>query len=117
MFPSAFRNGDAEAKRTTEENLLKGLIVKKYTEPLDQMFIDPDDSAYVIFNIHGYWFRCLKTKIPIGNNLFAYIKLEKVDGVGWKLSAIDGDALDDGKMINLPPLGFDAATAIPDDIC
>ncbi|MCK9470203.1 MAG: hypothetical protein M0Q88_00425 [Bacilli bacterium] len=111
VFPSAFRNGDAEAKRTTEENLIKFNRLSSSDENLEQMFTDPDDSDYVIFNIHGYWFRCLKTSIPLGNNLFAYIKLEKV-GVGWTLSAIPASALDD-ESDNFTGLGFDAT--IPDD--
>ena len=111
VFPSAFRNGDEEAKRTTEENLIKFNRLSSFSDNLEQMFIDPDDSDYIIFNIHGYWFRCLKTSIPLGTNLFAYIKLEKA-GVGWKLSAIPESALDDEDS-KFTGLGFD--TTVPDD--
>lgn len=116
VFPSAFRNGDEEAKRTTEENLIKFNRLSSSANNLDQMFEDPDDSDYVIFNIHGYWFRCLKTSIPLGTlgtNLFAYIKLEKVAGVGWKLSAIPESALDDEDS-KFTGLGFD--TTVPEDV-
>ena len=61
------------------------------------MFEDPDDDdTYVIFNIHGYWFRCLKTDIT-GNNIYAFIRLYNEEGVGWRLSStsIGGSGLDD----------------------
>lgn len=103
VFPAAFRsNAYAESKRTTEENLLKFNKLSSNTANLNQAFLDPDDNTYVIFNIHGYWFRFLRTALTalVGNSLKAYIKLIKDVSVpvGYKLAPTDssGTLLDDG---------------------
>jgi hypothetical protein len=105
VFPAAFRAPQyEEAKRTTEENLVKFNRISSTNLNLNQVFLDPDtpnttaENTYVIFNIHGYWFRCLRGEIPEGNNLKAYIKLisDSTNDIGFKLATTNenGSTLD-----------------------
>lgn len=101
VFPAVNRAvGYANAKRTTEENLLKLNKISGNERNLAQMFFDPQDAAYVIFNIYGYWFRCKSADLPSGANLKAYIKLIDAPGVGYMLSPIEGAGtlLDQGAL-------------------
>lgn len=89
VFPAVHRaTAYAISKRTTEDNLTKFGKLSSNKANLSQMFEDPDDDLYVIFNIAGYWFRCLKTNIPGGDNLYAYIKLTYNANIGYMLSPI-----------------------------
>ena len=100
VFPAVHRATEyGISKKTTEENLIKFGKLGSNKANLSQMFEDPDDSSYVIFNIAGYWFRCLEEKIPSGNNLYAYIALIKAPIIGYILTPTDsltvGGVLDD----------------------
>jgi len=55
VFPAVHRLPDyAISKRTTEDNLTKFGKLSSNKANLSQMFEDPDDTTYVIFNIAGY---------------------------------------------------------------
>ena len=90
VFPAVHRATDyAISKRTTEDNLTKFGKLSGNKANLSQMFKDPDDPLYVIFNIAGYWFRCLEANIPSGDNLYAYIALKEDVNIGYILTPTD----------------------------
>ena len=90
VFPAVHRiPAYAISKRTTEDNLTKFGKLSSNKDNLSQMFKDPDAPLYVIFNIAGYWFRCLEAKIPSAANLYAYIALRKDPNIGYILTPAD----------------------------
>lgn len=101
VFPAVQRAVEySQSKRTTEQNLTTFAKLSSSKENLSQMFKDPDDNFYIIFNIAGYWFRVKADKIPAGNNLHAYIALKANNILGYMLhnttNQTSGSSLDEG---------------------
>jgi len=79
-YPTAFRDiensGDTQSYLNTEFNVtnLKFLSAIKENQTFSY-----EDGDYLILSLHGYLFKLLKSDVPQGRNLYAYICVQEKD--------------------------------------
>lgn len=94
MYPSGFRAADKDllAGQNTEYNITNTKKLSKYDINNCYSYFQGDE---IIIYLKGYFFKMLQTKVPSGNNLYAFVKIEN------KNATVEGNTIQLTTLVNI----------------